>query len=228
MTPTAAGLGWWKRLITADPSDHIMALFTFVIAAAGILQLCVFAAQLDEMRIDQRAWLSVKCDLKQPQVNGTIMAPAVLLNTGKTPAKDVNGVIFIQRVPRNNLVDFSNPVFNGSPRGNSLDRWPASVNLNLGVLFPNEPIPFSEAIMRKQDSFGGPFVSVIWTETMQQQYSNGDFYLNVRARFTYDDAAGNPHWTQLCRIATAAGQEDIVPNATNEECMRGTSVDRNK
>ena len=180
------------------------------------------------MRIDQRAWLSVKPNLLAPQVNGMVLAPTTVTNIGKTPAKNIHGWVFIQTLPRNNTIDFSNPTFTEAPRATPGQPLPVSIKFNVGVLIPGEPLTFNEVAMRQQSSAKSPVVPVPWTQTMQEQYDKGDFYLAVRAHFTYDDAAGNPHWTKICRISAAPGQAEVVPNDVSEKCMSWTSIDNNK
>jgi len=164
-------------------SDRVMAAFTVVIAVVAVFQWCVFSGQLDEMRIDQRAWLSVKPNLLAAQVNGMVLAPTTVTNVGKTAAKNIQGWVFIQTVPRNNTIDFSNPTFTEAPRATPGQPLPVSMKFNVGVLIPGEPLTFNEVAIRQQASTKSPVVPVAWTQTMQEQYDKGDFYLAVRASF---------------------------------------------
>src|SRR6266403_233398 len=130
------GHAGWPTWMT---SDRVMAAFTVVIAVVSFFQWCVFSKQLDEMRIDQRAWLSVKPNWVTPQPNSAIAAPTVVNNVGKTAAKDVHGWVFIQRVPKNAGIDFSNPTYTEKPATKPGEPEPAYLTFQIGVMFPNDP-----------------------------------------------------------------------------------------
>ena len=61
---------------------------------------------------------------------------------------------------------------------------------------------------------------------MQDQWARGEFYILYRAKFTYDDALGKPHWTQLCRPLFP--ENVTIPEEVSNGCMAWSSVDATK
>jgi hypothetical protein len=76
--PRKTGIAEWMR----NNANSVIAIFTVVIAIATILQIFIYTSQLDEMRIDQRAWLAIKFEPAQPTLNSPFTWPLIINNTG--------------------------------------------------------------------------------------------------------------------------------------------------
>ena len=92
---------WMKRLnewMGRDKSftDWTVALFTAVLATFAILQGLTLNGQLREMKLDQRAWLSVTVTPLQPVKGQPVRARIHVENIGKTPAKAVSEDVVVE------------------------------------------------------------------------------------------------------------------------------------
>ena len=212
-----AFFAWWNP-------NRIMALFTVVIASIGIIQACIYASQLDEMRIDQRAWLGVKFVPVQPTLNSPFTWPLTITNTGKTPAKNIRAMVIIRYLPVDTPIDFRTIEEMRAADIKQVDTTPLWMAFVTGVLFPNDPttlnqFTFAQGMANKPQKD-------IWDSTLQDRYAKGEIYIELNGRFDYDDAAGNAHWTQICNILTSPGQ--TVPLETSKSCVAHNNIDDNK
>ena len=66
-----------ERIKSSSLTDWLLTLFTAVLAAAAIYQFIIMGGQLDTMRKDQRAWVSI------------IQKGPIVLNVGVTPSEVV-------------------------------------------------------------------------------------------------------------------------------------------
>jgi hypothetical protein len=108
--PLKARLLWLGRTInTHTTANGIMAFFTIIIAVVGGEQACIYQSQLTEMRIGQRPWLKVKFQPLKMAIGGQVCAGVVLTNTGKTPAKHIEGMTVVREVPITDPIDFNHP-----------------------------------------------------------------------------------------------------------------------
>lgn len=209
-------VAWWT-------SNRIMAVFTVVIAAIGLLQVCIYKSQLDEMRIDQRAWLGIKPVTVQPTLNSNLPSQFVINNIGKTTAKSITGEFTTRYLEASTPIDFRSQKelkATGIKWSESMPMWGA---FSTGVLFPNDPIviPFTAA----EGNATNPR-PIQWDAALQGRYSRGEIYIETHGRFTYRDAAGNYHWTQFCNIITSPGRG--VSSEIGTACADYNNIDNNK
>src|ERR1700690_209408 len=92
-------IAWWNP-------NWIMAMFTGVIAAIGIVQASIYSSQLDVMRIDQRSWLGVKFVPMQPALNNYVSVQLLINTIGKTPIKDIRGEFTAKYLGASIPIDF--------------------------------------------------------------------------------------------------------------------------
>lgn len=208
---------WWTP-------NRIMALFTVIIAGIGTIQACIYSSQLDEMRIDQRAWLGVKFTPVQPTPNIPFTWPLIINNSGKTPAKNIRAMVIIRYLPVATPIDFRTIEEMRAAGIKQIESTPLWMAFRTGVLFPNDPTTVSQ-FTYAQGMANKP-VKDIWDSTLQDQYAKGEIYIEMNGRFDYDDAAGNAHWTQICNILTFPGQ--TVPLETSKACVAHNNIDNNK
>jgi hypothetical protein len=160
------------------------------------------------MRVDQRAWVSVIVPTVFP-LNGTsIPVVTQITNSGKTPAKDVQGDVVatvLNKGEEPTLGDFSV----GHPHN----------RLYAGVVFPGAPIPTTINVVRY-----GPKVpeNIVPDDTLRQDIEHGNRFIIFYGRITYYDVFGIQHWTQFC---TGSGTA-ILDNL--KQCIRYNDVDNNE
>jgi len=208
---------WWT-------SNRIMALFTVVIAGIGTIQARIYSSQLDEMRIDQRAWLGVKFVPVQPTLNSPFTWPLIINNSGKTPAKNIRGMVIIRYLPVDAPIDFRTIEEMRAAGVKQIQTTPLWMRFVTGVLFPNDPTTVNQFTYAQ--GLANKSQKDIWDSALQDQYAKGEIYIEMNGRFDYDDAAGNSHWTQICNILTAPGQ--VVPLETSKACVAHSNIDDNK
>jgi hypothetical protein len=86
----------------SSPTDWLIAIFTFPLVLVAIYQYIILDGQLDVMRKDQRAWVSIGGNRNvtftvDPML--TTHIPLTITNTGKTPAINVRADIYVEIVP---------------------------------------------------------------------------------------------------------------------------------
>ena len=188
---------WKKRL-------EIVTLF---VAIAAVL----FAAlQWYEMRqalfIDQRAWVSVVVPNTFPLEGASIPASFQIANTGKTPAKSVEGDIIATVLKRGEEPAFDFSV--GHPHN----------RLYVGAVFPNAPINTTITVVRY-----GPQGSeaIVPTPELRQEIALGESFIIFYGKLTYVDVFGTSHWTAFCTGSGVAIQADL------KKCINYNDVDKN-
>lgn len=223
--PPKTGVAEWIRA----NSNIVMAVFTGVIALATIVQVCIYSAQLDEMRVDQRAWLAVKfIPFSGPVVGSTVPAPLFVVNVGKTVAKDIRGWIFFRPVPIGTAIDlgeYKKVESSSLPTGEPIPAWS---KFQTGVIFPGDPVFMLQAGIARTPVGRSTPEATIWDGPLQEQWVRGDVYLALHGKFTYTDAAGNPHWTTFCSTFVAPGSGKNVSSDTSDRCVSYNTVDNNK
>jgi hypothetical protein len=158
--------------------------------------------------VDERAWVGVSVPTVFP-LNGTsIPAAAQLVNSGKTPARGVEGDIVatvISKGDQPTVGDFSI----GHPHN----------RLYVGAIFPGAPIPMTIAVVHY-----GPQAAetIVPDETLRQDIANGNRSIIFYGRITYYDVFGVQHWTQFCTGSGAAMQDSL------KQCIGYNDVDSNK
>lgn len=218
-----ARLSWCLRKITAN---RIVAAFTVVIAFATILQWRIYKNQLDEMRIDQRAWFAVEFTAFPPPTTGAqVPVPLLAMNIGKTVAKNVDGWVFFRPVPISTAIDLTEPSTikpSALPAGEPIPAW---IKMETGVVYPNNPVSFPQVVMVRTPVLRNAPEPVIWDSQLQNQWTLGEIYLALHGKFSYDDAAGNPHWTTFCSTFVASGSGKNVSLDTGQRCAKFNAVD---
>ncbi|HXC42318.1 MAG TPA: hypothetical protein VNY51_02215 [Candidatus Dormibacteraeota bacterium] len=220
-----ASIAKWFR----DNSNPFIAAFTLVIAVATIMQACIYHSQLQEMRIDQRAWLAVKFTaFASPVLNAKVPAPVVVMNIGKTVAKNLDGWIFFRPVPIGTTIDLTEPAAlkpSSLPAGQPIPAW---TKFGTGVIYPTDPVMLPQALMVNTPVGETIPRPLVWDQSLQDQWTRGDIYIALHGRFTYDDAAGNSHWTTFCSLWVAANSGKNVSMDTATLCNNYNTVDSTK
>jgi hypothetical protein len=165
-------------------TDWLIALFTAVLAAVSIYQFWAIRGQLDTMRKEQRAWVSVT------QKTGTTISvgspPSTVLtvtDTGKTPATDVVCHFYVEIVPNGGTPHFQAPI-------------PHNIMIS-GVMLPNDPKEITVTRLRQKQgaSSGGDFPV---SPDEKAELDEGRAWIAVDGVVWYDDVFKVRHWTRFC------------------------------
>jgi hypothetical protein len=162
-----------KRVWGMVPFERIMAGLTVLALIVAVLTGAIFYLQLNMMKLDQRAWISIEDIKGELEPGKEYKVTFVMRNTGKTPAKHL-------RV---------NQEFNPVRKGNNVeffytDPWTRAA----GIVSPNAVI--------KQDLFathGQPLTPEAYEAIMQ-----GDPVVYLYGTVTYDDIFSHHHFLDFC------------------------------
>jgi hypothetical protein len=182
------------------------AVFISVLALlAALAQACLMRKA---MRVDQRAWVSVPFPTAYP-LNGTFI-PAVtqITNSGKTPAKDVEGDVIATVLNKGDKLEFDFSV--GHPHNRVLAG---------GVIFPSAPVPTTIPLVNY-----GPKMAetIVPDDALRQDIAKGNRFIIFYGRITYHDVFGIEHWTQFCTGFGSAIGDGI------KDCIKYNDVDQNE
>lgn len=156
-------------------------------------------------RRDERSWMAFK--FVEGSITFTLqkpfLVPTQLINTGKTPAKNVHGNIVVGVFKKGEPLDFTYTAGH------------AHYGLEAGTIFPNGSIVESfEAIKHGQDRVE----PIIFSVPLKDELFNGQSFLVVHGWIEYSDIFGTKHWTTYCRYV-------LHPDLISPECTRYNDSD---
>jgi hypothetical protein len=125
------------------------------------------------MHIDQRAWMNVVIGKVVPQDGSPIKMPVRIVNTGKTPAYKLHGVLVINLLKEGEQPDF-NYGAGVHPR----------YSVDGGTAIPNSPNDFAWPILPKFVPKDKPIVPIIANDAINRGMRNGDLYIVVYGKVT--------------------------------------------
>jgi hypothetical protein len=197
---------WWRS------PEVWTATGTIMLAIFGIPSFVFLYLQLKEsheaMIEDQRAWVSVALPASFPLTGTSIPVTTQITNSGKTPARAVEGDVVATVLNRGEepaLGDFSI----GHPHN----------RLYVGVVFPGAPIPITMALTHYGPKTGE---TIVPDDALRQDIANGYRFILFYGRLTYYDVFGIQHWTQFCTGSGNAMQNNL------KKCISYNDVDNNK
>lgn len=154
----------------------------------------------DNFHLDQRAWLGASDYTYTITESGPITSTAIVLNTGKSPARDILCRITGVTKLKTDVLQDSDIVYP-----------PDLPILKQGTIFPNQHFPLTA---------GGPPMESekqkVWFENVQSGKWTQYFFGKVR----YKDTFGRDHWTHFCTQfvpATKSGTPCRIYNTTDDE-----------
>jgi hypothetical protein len=191
------GTPWWKT-----------GLEVIAVGAAcwyGWVAWNQWGAQINALKVDQRAWVSVPVPSVFPLNGASIPAVTQITNTGKTPARRVEGDVVATVLNKGEepaLGDFSI----GHPHN----------RVYVGAIFPGAPIPITITVVHY-----GPKMAetIVPDDTLRQDIANGKRFILFYGRITYYDVFGAQHWTQFCTGSGTAILENL------RQCISYNDVD---
>jgi hypothetical protein len=166
---------------------------------AGAAQDSVKAIQ-EQMQIDERAWVQIRQNDSTISIAGNltdgspILVPMQFMNIGKTPAKDVNGMIAVSVYKKTDVPKFK--YGNGYP----------AYQVNIPIMFAGyAPPPFSYAAQPITGPKGGKYSPVILTPALHQAINNREMIVLIHGTITYRDIFGIKRGTTFCLTDFPAG-----------------------
>lgn len=159
------------------------------------------------MRLGERAWLAVRYPMINLNVGSRISVPLVFENTGKTPAKNLKGVIRVTVIKASAKPDFSYT--------KGYYSW------NSGYLSQTTTAPTNWNALdakTRQD--------LILTQAILDAIQSGEQVVSVNGKIEYDDIFKIHHWLNFCQ--QAAGRPTGMTVSADSECTDYNQIDSNE
>jgi hypothetical protein len=215
-----------KPMEKLHPIHHAAFWVQLGLGVIGIAAILIYWGQLCEMRktakltqdsvtnadrnfrIDERAWMAFGFK-DQGSItltfNKSFLVPVELRNTGKTPAKNIHGVVVVGVFKKGEPLDFTYTFGH------------AHYGVQAGAVFPNGSIVESfEAIKHGQEHAE----AIIFTPSLKDELFNARSFIVTYGRIDYNDIFGREHWTTYCRYV-------LHPELISDECTRYNNADSN-
>jgi hypothetical protein len=188
-----------------------MAMFTAVLTIIAAVQACLISNQTDTMKKDQRPWIKMTNIPVSNTMNEntTIIGHLQLINSGKTPAKNVVVKISVQKFAKDHVPNCSYTL----PQPNAV----------FGVLYPNAPTGAVESPPYGVQTKPGEFEPFGLDD--MKKFANWDLYYVVCAEATYTDFFHRGHVTHFCEWSAANSPTPREFSA--RACTEYNSVDDN-
>jgi hypothetical protein len=168
-------------------TDWCITAFTLALAVAATYQFIILGRQLDVMKREQRAWISVA---RQGAFTvATTVVPSTSLsitNTGKSPATHIVAHFFVEVVANGKCPHLeSQTIFHNI--------------MTEGIAIPNAPEVVT-ASRRKQKPGGKPDEGEgdPLTEAEVTSLNGGQSWIAVHGIIWYDDIFKTEHWVKFC------------------------------
>jgi hypothetical protein len=192
----------WKRFRdwakqNSSFTDWCIALFTLILAVAAIYQFIIMGGQLDEMRKDQRPWVSVSFSYNVDlHANTPISVILSIVNKGKTPARAIKGDVAIDLVKNGEEPQLNYPL--------------PHARFTTGLIFPGDP-------------YNMPIEGNVVTQREFDDSQNGRLFFVAYANVSYKDFFGIEHWTKYCTAIVSKTANSF----TGKNCTNYGDVDAN-
>ena len=158
-------------------------------------------------RQDERAWMGFKFmeGSIALTLNKSFLVTTELVNTGKTPAKNVRGDIVVGVFKKGEPLDFAYTAGH------------AHYSVTAGTIFPAGKIVESFEAIQHGRANAEP---IIFIAPLKDELFSGGSFIVVHGKIVYDDIFGREHWTTYCRYV-------LHPELISDECTRYNSTDDN-
>jgi hypothetical protein len=170
------------------------------------------------MRTDQRAWISMSSGpgkaQKDANGNTSVTVPMSIVNTGKTPAKQIFSKVVVEKVRNGESPEF---IYENRPH----------VNDSTGTIFPNAPPAQFDAVLLqgKPHKPGEPDTEpVLLTPFQFQDLVDGTSYLAIYGTTSYTDVFDIKHFVNFCSFASFS---PTTIQVTARKCSDYNDVDNN-
>ena len=197
--------------------EWIISILTLLGLVIAVLTGLIFRQQLHEMRIDQRAWISLSAGSTQFPKDETaigqvpVSLPVTINNIGKTAAHIVHGELVMDYKVNGESPDF---VYTARPRE----------TVTVGMVMPNNPQQVLVVFSKNKPPSGMDIEPRFLSPYEYQALTDGHGYMVVYARVTYLDIFDTEHWTQFCTFFVAPNTSVMV---TAKACTDYNDTDNN-
>jgi hypothetical protein len=173
------------------------------------------SATQDQMRLSERAWMSITMGAISKPVEGQRMSiPVTITNTGKTVAKRITLMVRIRQV-ENTLAAEKAMIF-------SYDE-PGTFSEAVGFLAPNDaPLTQEVATMEIDPATKYPR-PILLSHTNFERLNNSVDFMLAYAQLTYFDIFGVQHWVRSCVYVLPPSN-----GAYARKCTDYRDIDNNK
>jgi hypothetical protein len=134
--------------------------------------------------LDQRAWVGIIGVTGTPTLNNPFLVQVLTKNSGKTFAKKCRSMVYFQDIPAGTEPDFSHD--NTRYADNSV-----------ATIAPNAELGTNTDVLRYEET-------KIITQSMLDNWKNGQSTFMVCEKITYEDIFGCEHWTTFCAYLAKA------------------------
>jgi len=157
-----------------------------LLLTAIIIQAVIYWDQVDEMRIDRRAWVAAGSVKGFPKSDEPFRWTVVIANTGKTFAKHINVAGVGGWYSKGQHPDFVKEI-----KQSAATRDPDKISDVL--LAPNGT---TESTSEQKEEI--PILSTKGIETIKGEIIQGQISFMFFGQITYDDIFGHHHWLIFC------------------------------
>ena len=187
---------FWTWARKSSLTDRIIALFTAILAGAAIYQFSITDSQLDVMRKQQRAWLSIKATRPTYKIGDAPTTSIAIENIGNTPATNIALNFYIEVVAEGSQPRFDEKIMHTS--GIS------------GVIAPKDRIDLVTSRHKVTSSDPDPLI-----ESEKTALDDGKAWIAIHGGAAYDDVFKVRHKVNFC--AWIAYRSDVTIHAA--ECI---------
>lgn len=186
-------------------SSIVVSCLSLVVSGAA---LYVVNKQLNTMRLEQRAWISIEPPkTTKAGENKPLIAELIIKNNGKTPAKKLDSVFHVKIFKSNESPNLNLSGF--------------AFSSTAGILNPNDTIPTPVPMLKGVTDILNP---PLLTHDEAVEISSGKAYIVTFGKVTYFDIYGIPHWITYCSWQTTA---NVRGNYSSLDCVEYNNVDDN-
>jgi hypothetical protein len=162
-----------------------------------------------QMRQEQRAWINLTVNLPQEfKENEGVTGSIHLINTGKTPAKNLVGQFVIEEVKNG-----ESPIFIYSGIARTI--------MSAGSVFPNSTLDGTVPWSHKAQGTTNVGPTIVNTADIKN-LTDGKVFFVIHGRIDYRDVFNAPHWVTVCGWTAAPAR-----NYTAKKCSDYNNVDNN-
>ena len=187
------------------------------LAAYVTIAACQWSSTLQIMRADQRAWINIQSSSVLLVVGKPIVYPLIVANTGKTPARKIDGVFIVEVLDAGDIpsFDYSNELLRSG--------WKAN------ALFPIPPTLMEGLVAVRQIPGTKTTEPVALSQELLDKYNNGKIWFAIQGKVTYEDVFGVSHWMNIChgQVHGDANGFIQVPQLGIVRCAGYNDVDKN-
>jgi hypothetical protein len=198
----------WEIYEGRSQADILSKMKTSAETTANAAQESVSAAKksmdvtVKQFRLDQRAWLGFSFKTYKYTVGQPLDTPYQIVDTGKTPALNVKGMVVTHFMKKGDI-----PAFNYDHR----------TEISLGTMLPGVAQPGTSYLFASDPPKGVHVKPMKFSMDMYRQLSGGTGYIIVYGKMEYDSVFGGHHWIRFCRTSG--------PTAYTDECLGYNGID---